>query len=90
MKSGDFAAWLSAIAGMSSAQRAEAFATLEKASAGGADAAAESSGQGPGNRGRREDAADDKPRTLSGIVEADETFILESFKGRWSDLPRKA
>ena len=23
-------------------------------------------------------------------VEADETFILESFKGRWSDLPRKA
>src|ERR1700729_1587566 len=31
-----------------------------------------------------------KPRTLSGIVEADETFILESFKGRWSDLPRKA
>jgi len=34
--------------------------------------------------------ADDKPRTLSGIVEADETFILESFKGRWSDPPRKA
>jgi transposase-like protein len=34
--------------------------------------------------------SDDKPRTLSGIVEADETFILESFKGRWSDLPRKA
>src|SRR6201999_2630900 len=34
--------------------------------------------------------ADDKPRGLSGIVEADETFILESFKGRWSDLPRKA
>ena len=33
--------------------------------------------------------ADDKPRTLSGIVEADETFILESFKGRWSDLPRR-
>ena len=26
--------------------------------------------------------ADDKPRSLSGIVEADETFILESFKGR--------
>ena len=24
------------------------------------------------------------------IVEADETFILKSFKGRWSDLPRKA
>jgi transposase-like protein len=34
--------------------------------------------------------AADKPRRLSGIVEADETFILESFKGRWSDLPRKA
>ena len=34
--------------------------------------------------------ADDKPRTLSGIVEADETFILESFKGRWSNLSRKA
>jgi transposase-like protein len=34
--------------------------------------------------------ADDKPRRLSGIVEADETFILESFKGRWSDLPRAA
>jgi hypothetical protein len=34
--------------------------------------------------------ADDKPRCLSGIVEADETFILESFKGRWSDLPREA
>jgi transposase-like protein len=31
-----------------------------------------------------------KPRSLSGIVEADETFILESFKGRWSDLPRAA
>ena len=27
---------------------------------------------------------------LRGIVEADETFILESFKGRWSDLPRAA
>jgi transposase-like protein len=34
--------------------------------------------------------AADKPRRLSGIVEADETFILESFKGRRSDLPRKA
>lgn len=31
----------------------------------------------------------DKPKTLSGIVEADETFILESFKGRRSDLPRR-
>src|SRR5271166_3447391 len=28
--------------------------------------------------------AADKPRTLTGIVEADETFILESCKGRWS------
>ena len=32
--------------------------------------------------------AADKPRRLSGIVEADETFILKSFKGRRSDLPR--
>ena len=32
--------------------------------------------------------AANKPRTLRGIVEADETFVLESFKGRWSDLPR--
>ena len=34
--------------------------------------------------------ASDKPRSLRGIVEADETFVLESFKGRRSDLPRKA
>lgn len=27
---------------------------------------------------------------LDGIVEIDETFILESFKGRRSDLPRTA
>ena len=32
----------------------------------------------------------DKPHTLQGIVEADETFILESFKGRRSGLSRKA
>jgi len=32
----------------------------------------------------------DKPNRLNGIVEADETFILESFKGRRSDLPRPA
>ena len=30
----------------------------------------------------------DKPQRLSGIVEADETFILESFKGQRRDLPR--
>jgi transposase-like protein len=30
----------------------------------------------------------DKPPRLSGIVEADETFILESFKGRRAGLPR--
>src|SRR5271157_4330281 len=30
----------------------------------------------------------DKPPCLSGIVEADETFILESFKGKRRDLPR--
>ena len=34
--------------------------------------------------------AKDKPATLSGIVEGDETFILESFKGKRSGLPRKA
>jgi transposase-like protein len=32
----------------------------------------------------------DKPNRLNGIVEADETFILESFKGRRSALPRPA
>jgi transposase-like protein len=32
----------------------------------------------------------DKPKVLTGIVEGDETFILESFKGKRSDLPRKA
>jgi transposase-like protein len=31
----------------------------------------------------------DKPKGLIGIVEGDETFILESFKGRRSGLPRK-
>jgi transposase-like protein len=35
-------------------------------------------------------AAFDKPARLSGIVEADETFILESFKGKRSALPRAA
>lgn len=32
----------------------------------------------------------DKPKRLSGIVEADETFILESFKGRKGGLARPA
>lgn len=32
----------------------------------------------------------DKPSQLSGIVEADETYIRESFKGKRSDLPRAA
>lgn len=32
----------------------------------------------------------DKPGKLIGIVEADETFILESFKGKRSGLPRPA
>jgi transposase-like protein len=31
-----------------------------------------------------------KPTRLTGLVEADETFILESFKGRRGDLPRAA
>jgi transposase-like protein len=34
--------------------------------------------------------ASDKPAALSGIVEGDETFILESFKGKRSGMPRKA
>lgn len=33
--------------------------------------------------------AGDKPKTLTGIVEGDETFILESFKGKRSGMPRK-
>ena len=32
----------------------------------------------------------DKPSQLTGIVEADETFILESFKGKRAGLPRPA
>jgi transposase-like protein len=32
--------------------------------------------------------ASDKPKRFSGLVEADETFILESFEGRRSDLRR--
>ena len=35
-------------------------------------------------------ASRDKPRKLTGIVEADETFILESLKGQRSNLRRKA
>jgi transposase-like protein len=34
--------------------------------------------------------AGDKPKALHGIVEGDETFILESFKGKRSGLPRKS
>jgi hypothetical protein len=56
MKAEDFAAWLAAISGLSSAQRAKAFARLEQAGAGDADPVAESSGRGPGKRGRRGDA----------------------------------
>jgi transposase-like protein len=32
--------------------------------------------------------AQDKPKALLGIVESDETFILESYKGKRSDMPR--
>lgn len=32
---------------------------------------------------------DEQPETLSGMVEADETFFLESFKGQRSGIPRK-
>jgi transposase-like protein len=186
MKVEDFAAWVSAISGMSESQRREAMAALETAS--GVEGAAGASARMGGKRSRQEDAlgttgvervaaqgcphcagrevvgwgrshgllryrckscgrtfnaltktpmahlrkkekwldharamiegkslaktaalcgvhpttafrwrhrflrapASDKPRALRGIVEADETFILESFKGRWSDLPRKA
>ena len=34
--------------------------------------------------------AADKPKAMAGIVEGDETFILESFKGKRSDMPRKS
>jgi transposase-like protein len=34
--------------------------------------------------------AGDKPKALVGIVEGDETFILESFKGKRSAMPRKS
>ncbi len=34
--------------------------------------------------------AGDKPKVLAGIVEGDETFIRESFKGKRSNMPRKA
>jgi len=34
--------------------------------------------------------AGDKPKMLAGIVEGDETFILESFKGKRSNMPRKS
>jgi transposase-like protein len=30
----------------------------------------------------------DKPKSLLGIIESDETFILESYKGKRSDMPR--
>ena len=33
--------------------------------------------------------AGDKPRAMTGVVEGDETFILESFKGKRSNMPRK-
>jgi transposase-like protein len=33
--------------------------------------------------------AGDKSRTMTGVVEGDETFILESFEGKRSDMPRK-
>jgi transposase-like protein len=32
----------------------------------------------------------DKPKTLTGIVESDETFVLESYKGTRSGMPRKS
>ena len=54
MKGEDFAAWLSAISGMSEDQRRKAMVALEKASVvGGAAAASAKKG---GKRGRHEDA----------------------------------
>jgi transposase-like protein len=37
-----------------------------------------------------ESLRDEQPGTLKGVVEADETFFLESFKGQRGGLPRKA
>lgn len=34
--------------------------------------------------------AGDKPKQLAGVVESDETFILESFKGKRKGMPRKS
>ena len=34
--------------------------------------------------------AGDKPRAMADVIEGDETFILESFKGKRSGMPRKA
>src|ERR1700679_1271900 len=34
--------------------------------------------------------ADDKPEALSGVVEGDETIILEWFKAKRAGMPRKA
>lgn len=34
--------------------------------------------------------SDDKPKTLTGIVESDETFVLESYKGKRSGMLRKS
>jgi hypothetical protein len=34
--------------------------------------------------------AGNQPKTLAGIIEGDETFILGSFKGKRSDLPRRS
>jgi hypothetical protein len=56
MQAEDFRAWLSAISGMSGAQRAEALAALEKAGAVAAVAEAGAWAKKPGRRSRREDA----------------------------------
>ena len=59
MKVEDFAAWLSAISGMSEDQRREAMVALEKASVVGGAAAASAKKEG-GKRGRQEDAAQER------------------------------
>ena len=76
MKVEDFAAWLSAISGMSEDQRREAMVALEKASVvGGAAAASAKKG---GKRGRQEDALGKNAWRLRGVPIA---LAAKSFVG---------
>ena len=89
MECSDFEAWLSAVESLTAAQRGLAFRKLALAEA------AERCQIHPSTafRWRHRFLAalnHDKPERLSGVVEADETFILESFKGRRGGLARPA